>query len=190
MAPRRRSPWSSSTGDVAGRKNKDLKFQRFSAQLKRKPWEARKAAFKQGSLWNSSDGVMSRGAVGVKPHWRPQKKSSDPSVFKHQPQKAASGRTHNPLEVATIHLPPHLAAARVEQTGAWRSPSRLQVTSGSIPEVETPQRVVHAEARLSQHVQTERCSVPYPWQYTLRMTGTRWPQKHQDYREGELENWD
>ena len=138
MAPRRRSPWSASTGDVAGRKNKDLKSQRFSAQLKRKPWEARKAAFKQGSLWNSS-GVMSHGAVGVKPHWRLQKKSSDPCVFKHQPQKAASGMTHKSLEVATISLPPHLAASRVEPIGAWRSPSRLQVTSGSIPEVETPQ---------------------------------------------------
>lgn len=141
LAPRRRSPWSSSTGDVAGRKNKDLKFQRFSAQLKRKPWEARKAAFKRGSLWSSSDGVMAHGAVGVKPHWRRQKKSSDPSVFQHQPQKSASSMKRKPLEVATISSPPYLAI--VEQTGAWRSPSRLQVTSGSIPEVETPESRPH-----------------------------------------------
>lgn len=192
VAPRFRSPWQRSCmGDVAGRKKEDLKSQRFSAQPKKKPWEAwKKTAFKPGSLWKSSDGVMSHGAVEVKPLWRPQKKSSAPSVFKQQPQKAASGVTRQPLEVATISLPCPLAAARVEPDGAWRRSSGLQVTSGSIPEVETPRRVFPTVASLSRNVQTELTLSATTRAMPTAVTGAGWPQKHQDSREGDLENRD
>lgn len=191
VALRSRSPWwRSRPGDVAGRKNEDLKSQRFSAQLKKKPWEAQKTAFKRGSLWKSSDGVMSHGAVEVKPLWRPQKKSSDPSVFKQQPQIAARGVTRKPLEVATLSFPPLLAAARVEPEGAWRHPSGLQVTSGSIPEVETPGRVVHTAASLSRNVQTELTLSASTRAMPTARTGAGGLQKHQACREGALENRD
>lgn len=155
-APVNLRPWQRScTGDFAGRKNLVTKSQQPSAQLTRKPWEARtKAAFRRESLRKGSDEVIPRGAVEVKPHWRSWEKSTDTSVLKHQPQKAASSVTHRPLKAENISLQPEVAAVRVEPNRAWRLLSRPQGTPGSTPEVESLQRA-HTEARPSRNVQTE-----------------------------------